>query len=157
MATVSLEVDLRWIRKQRGEIAKDTARKLGISLQTLYAWERGRSKPNEVNRSLLLKWLIGKPVSNLNEEAAVKAWLENKERDAIEELGPEDWETNQLNRIPGIDQFLIELERPKGVSKREVISYIDSALRTECGFYPPEDPLFDFCHLRDTIKVMSRS
>ena len=148
MTTISLKIDIRWIRKQRGELAKDTARKLGVSIQTLYAWESGRSYPNEENQKSLLKWLMGSKIRERSPEEAVKVWLENKEKEAIDIVDTDDWSTE-----PGTDQFLVELKRPEGVSKLEMAKYIGDAVKVECGCRFPEDPIFDFCHLRNTVKV----
>ena len=155
MATMNLEIDLRWIRKQKGQVAKDVAEELDISVATLYAWETGRSKPNKPNRETILRWILGKTEQEISEEKAIKKWLQNKDPvEEVAEVDPDDWDKGKGSLAP--NQFLVSLERPPGVSKVEMADYIDQAIRVECGHYLPGDPIFHFCHLRDTVKVMPR-
>lgn len=155
MATMNLEIDLRWIRKQKGQLGKDVAEELCISVTTLYAWETGRSKPNKTNREAILRWILGKTEQELSTEKAIKKWLRSK--DQVEEVvvvEPEEWDKGKA--LPSSDVFLVSLERPSGVSKAEMVDYIAQAVKGDCGCLSPDEPLFYFHEKRSSVRVTAR-
>lgn len=110
---MQLEIDLRTVRKQRKLSIQEAAKQIGVSTQTLYAWERG-AQPSSEKHDDLISWLVGTP-------------------ETPPETPPE---------VPSTDFFKIYLDLPAGVSPKEMKSYIEDSIQSWCGSYPPEEPMF---------------
>jgi hypothetical protein len=48
----------------------------------------------------------------------------------------------------------VHLEFDSGMTESDVNHYVKSAILSECGHYPPEDPMHDLD--RDSVKVKSQ-
>lgn len=48
--------------------------------------------------------------------------------------------------------FHVEFELPPGATVRGAVDYIESALQTECGMRPPEDPMREFNRLSVEVR-----
>lgn len=55
------------------------------------------------------------------------------------------------------ERYIVKVNRPDGISKREMIEYIRNAVECWGGFFSPDNPLFNcFLNCATTVRSISK-